>query len=285
MRPCSLSLLTRLKESSKSSSRFTLFKLKSSIPENNNRLRIIFMSIIVFPRLLFFNISHFLFPLLFIWISLLGVIYFLFSLTINNFNNFVGLVTLIGIIFGFFQYYVKGYKENVQKKLVQYLTKLSLPEDEFTLKDFKSFLKPRTAYNNVEDAILQVEDDFSTKSSPRLRIGIEKLLSNMNLSQSDVQFFKSLEKEMGIKGNKDNLIKAYKEFFEEKKIEFKTRIDKKKIKELMWLLMGNINILGETLVTLGTLDLPDKEPESYDEFFKQASYEILNEVVTSFIFG
>jgi len=205
-------------------------KLKSSIPENNNRLRIIFMSIIVFPRLIFFNISHFLFPLLFIWISLLGIIYFLFSLTINNFNNFVGLVTLIGIIFGFFQYYVKGYKENVQKKLVQYFTKLSLPEDEFTLKDFKSFLKPRNAYNNVEDAILQVEDGFSTKYSPSVRIGIEKFLSNMNLSQSDVQFFKTLEKEMGEKGNKENLIKAYKEFFEEKKIEFKAQIDKKRIK-------------------------------------------------------
>ena len=61
-------------------------------------------------------------------------------------------------------------------------------------------------------------------------------------------------------------------------------MDKKRIKEFMWLLMGNINILGEALVSLETLDLPEKEPESYDEFFSQASYEILNEVVTNFIF-
>jgi hypothetical protein len=31
----------------------------------------------------------------------------------------------------------------------------------------------------------------------------------------------------------------------------------------------------------GTLDLPDKEPECYDKFFKQASNAIFNVAVTS----
>jgi hypothetical protein len=248
-----------------------------------NKLRTWLMFALVFPRILFFNVAHYLFPLLFIWISIYGLVYLLGFLTIINFNVFISLMSLLGIIFGFFQYYIKRYRENIQNKLVKYVTKLTLPK-EFTIKEFKDFIEPKQDYKPIFDKIIKIETPKTFGMFRRTKLfQVDRMLQDLQGSPSDIEVFNKLEKEIG---GKTKLKEAYREFFTYKKEENLKKLEKKNVKEFLWLLMGNINIISEDLIKLETLDLPevDEEPETYSEFFTQTSYEILNEIFTRFIY-
>jgi len=251
-----------------------------------NKVKTYGMFCLVFPRILFFNIAHYLFPLLFIWIALYGLVYLLGFLTINNFNVFISLMSLLGIIFGFFQYYVKGYKKNIQEKLVRYVTKLTIPE-KFSIEDFKKYIKFDNKYKSIFDLI---EKNEKPKPLPMIKhsqyFQFNRILKDIQeqAHKSDMEIYNILEDKLS--GNKELLIEAYQGFFAYKKKEITENLEKKKVREFLLLLLGNINILSEDLIKLETMELPekDKEPETYNEFFTQTSYEILNDIFTKFIF-
>lgn len=252
-----------------------------------NKVKTYGMFCLVFPRILFFNVAHYLFPLLFIWIALYGLAYLFGFLTINDFNVFISLMSLLGIIFGFFQYYVKGYKKNIQDKLVKYVTKLTLPK-KFSIEDFKKYIKYDNKYKSILDLI---EKNEKPKPLPTIKHSqyyqFNRILKDIQeqAHKSDMEIYKLLEEKLH--GNKELLLEAYKGFFAHKKEEILDGLEKKKVREFIFLLLGNINILSESIVNLETMELPDKDKESetYSEFFTQTSYEILNDVFTKFIYG
>jgi hypothetical protein len=112
-------------------------------PKFKNKMSAISKFLFVLPRILFLNISHYMFPLLFFWLPLIAFIHYLGFLEVSDLPRFVSIITLLGIMFGFFQYYFKRYKENIQKKYVSRMTDLVLHNNEFTFNNFKDFVSKK----------------------------------------------------------------------------------------------------------------------------------------------
>jgi hypothetical protein len=83
------------------------------------------------------------------------------------------------------------------------------------------------------------------------------------------------------------LLEAYDKFFNHQKEKVIKNIDMKRLRNLSWFLMSNMNILSEGIATLGTMKLPEEkhEPENYEEYFEKTNHEILNKVFKDLIFN
>jgi hypothetical protein len=253
---------------------------------SKKKIKKYFIAGMVFPRLLFFNVAHFFFPLLVIWIGFIGLIYLLGHLAINNFNNFVGIMSLMGIIFGLFQYYVKSYKENIQTKLSQYVAQITQSQESYSLRHFKDFLSMHNEHSDIEKKLMKIEKStFPVKNIQRQYPDIAGYIKKMSKTiKQDNEIIAKLEED---KKDNHHLINAYKDFFDERKEQIIENLEDRNIKEFLWFLMGNINLFGEAQVMLSTLPLfeEDVEPQTYQDFIKRNNWEILNSILQDFIFG
>lgn len=137
---------------------------------------------LILQRLFFFNALNDLFILTLFWGSLFFIFYFVpfsfgwiplppgFSVT-----NFVALITLIGIIAGFFQLYISNYKETVVQRMQNSVSK-----------HLKNCLKEISPWDFVE----YLKED--SKNSELIN-KVEKFLENdENISQKYMRRYKSL---------------------------------------------------------------------------------------------
>jgi len=256
-------------------------------------LKMLIKFLIVLPRILFFNVSYFLFPLLIVWLGYFGVLGFLKVVALSEtLGEFTYLVSIIGIIFGFFQYYTKRQEEKVQNKIVNHLIKITFQKDCFSFESFIEFLKSKKIGAGI---INKCENIEKGELKDLMRIAqvsrmpgkeITQMFLNIQLpQQEDKTKFILLETEMKKENRYKDLVSSYSKFFEEKKKQLLNEIDKKEINELTWLLLSNINLLDEAYASLFTFEKPKKKPKTYDEFLIFTQYEILDKVISEMVFN
>jgi hypothetical protein len=260
-------------------------------PKFKNMFKAIGKFTLVLPRILFINISHYLFPLLFFWLAIMSIVYFSGYLELTNFGEFVNVITLVGIIFGFFQYYFKRYKENIQKKYVSRMTELVLHNNEFSFHNFQEFVSDKglleidKLIKSKKSAVNQLKQFFYAQ---RRGMAINQFFMNITTQGSkDSIKFLELEDKAEENNKMKGLLEAYKKFFSHQKEKVIKNLDMKKLRSLSWFLMSNMNILSEGIATFRTMKLPEEthEPETYQEFFEKTNHEILNQVFTEIIFN
>jgi len=176
----------------------------------------------VMPRILFFNITYLLFPLLIVWLSFFAVLYFFgFTNMYSTFEEFTYLISIMGIVLGFFQYYVKRHEEKIQNKIVGHLIKLTFPKDKFSFKSFIDFIENINNIERIKKTAKEIEEGKIKPNIlhllPRMS-GKELNLININIPlpwSEDKLKFTLLENNI----SKKDLVKIYKDFFKKKKEE------------------------------------------------------------------
>lgn len=267
------------------------FKSSSSF-QKRFKLKTLLKFLLILPRTLFFNVSYFLFPLLIIWLGYFGILSFLNIIDLSKtLAEFTYLISIMGITFGFFQYYTKRYEEKIQNKIVNHLIKITFQKDYFSFNAFVEFLKSKEHNTQIINICKNIEkgelkDWMRIMQVPRMP-GKEIIQMFLNIQlpqQEDKTKFILLETAMKKENRYEELVDIYSEFFEEKKQQLLEDINKKDINELTWLLLGNINLLDEAYTSLFTFEKPKKKPETYDEFLIFTQYEILDKIISEMVF-
>jgi len=222
----------------------------------------------VFIREFFFNTLYYLFPLILIWISISGL-FFLTDLTqFTPTGKFFEVITVISIILGIFQFYVRRVEKKILKKITQFSQLINqIIEIETDFDHFYQFVKhdsdfkiwinetlhPKLYANDILVKILTegkqrklpfITDLIKNYKGPLVNI----TLSPTNSYQNYAEIEQKASREEFFKGEYyDKLCYYYKEFFGEisddqtlKKIEEK--ID---LAEFGNLTLTNINIFQE----------------------------------------
>lgn len=245
----------------------------------------------VFPRLLFFNVLYYIFPIFIILIfSYIALLYFGY-LKLQDFNNTVPIAGLIGITSGFFQYYIDRYEEKVQQKMLSkmnFITNLIIEESKYN--KFKIFINGSQNFKNINNKIDSIlNQPLAPQLSKILRVpGKTEIFAPSIYPEKFDQNINFQIIEAGIdEKDKQLLLDAYNSFFKNVKNNVKTKIkdNEFELKELMVFLLSNINFVLEAMpafLQISSALEENKKTETYIEFLSDASLDIMNEVLTEY---
>jgi hypothetical protein len=239
-------------------------------------------SLILLIKNLFFNILNDLFILTIIWTVIFAVPY-LFGL-INapqNFINFATIITLMGVLSGFFQFYIKNYKEQVSMKIAksvsQYISGI------IKKISFSDFLK-----NLDKGDKEKIQKIFSGKNNTQWQMAgfRDKNVTfiNMPFQVKDTSTFDNIDylieenmvKDVDI--NFDKLNNLYEIYFKNKFNKFKEEIDEKDLIEVRKLLFSHLIFFDEVLADLEKINLEfdpqedSEKPKGFREHYEKFSY-------------
>lgn len=241
-------------------------------------------SLVLLIKNLFFNILNDLFILTIIWTAIFSILFVSGLLNVPSdfeFTNFATTITLIGVLAGFFQFYIKNYKEQVSQKIanslsqyvVSIIRKISLSDflkniDENDKKDIQKIVSSK---DELKGHLM----GFRSKSFTYI---------NMPFMMQDTSTFENIEylvEENLVKGvnlNFQKLNELYKKYFDGKLKKFKEEIDEKDLIETRKLLFSHLIFFDEVLADLEKINLeytPDEkgEPEGFKEHYEKFSYD------------
>ena len=262
--------------------------------------------ITVSARFVFFNILHSLFPLLLIWLSCIAGVY-LFNSSLINFNpdnDVISVLTLLGILFGFFQYYLRRYEDKVQNKLDVFSRIINQTVAEET--DFNEFLNsientdlknrinkiinPKERLGEVLKTLTDMDKESKRKISSTLR-NIYKSSKPQSFISISISYLPSHEKYKIIEGElndreQEKLKDEYKRFFAEKKVAVKEKIKSNiDMDEYFYLIINNINIVSESYFAFIRREEPpeNKELETSGEFTADLADAIAGELLGKYL--
>lgn len=234
---------------------------------------------LVITRLLFFNVLNDLFMVLIVWCGILGVYCFAGFIKVTAIQDLTGVLTIMGILLGLFQFYIKFYRDQVYQRMlnniVKYFTEIS---KKLTFSNFLKYIEQnhQNFYEKINSE-LRVNPAYPILKifkDERIRGGKE--ITNITLNiypTSDILLSQLLELS---RIGKNELKKIYKEFFELKSKEIKNEIDRLDLVELRKLILPNIMFFDEVMSEIANmmyLSESNKEPESYQEFLQLTIYE------------
>ena len=254
---------------------------RSKIEEGDFKLNIgKWNMFIIFLRLVFFNVMNDLFIVLIIWSILfsLGYVTSLVTIVPGTFSILVGLLSIMGILAGIFQFYIQTYKERISQQVINNLIKhLTRTLKKYSFKDFLEYNEKqnKSFFNEIDDnlkrnpfyAINQVSRGYRRSAKEITNITLNVLAEN------DILLAQSLEYSNIDKGK---LKEAYKAYFENKNKEIKKEIDKLNFDEIRKILFPNIIFFDEIAPQLvsSSYDFENIEkPESYTEFLSNYAQE------------
>lgn len=240
-------------------------------------------SLILLIKNLFFNILNDLFILTIIWTVIFAVLYL--TGLINQPNSFINLatvITLIGVLSGFFQFYIKNYKEQVSMKIANSLSQYVIGI--IRKISFSDFLK-----NLKEEDKTKIQKIISSKDEAKgYMMGFRDknfTFINMPFQVKDTSTFDNVDYlvEEKLVKNIDidfvKLNKLYNEYFKHKLKKFKEEIDEKDLIETRKLLFSHLIFFDEVLADLEKISLEydpgekDEEPEGFREHYEKFSYD------------
>lgn len=259
--------------------------------------KLIFILILLF-RIIFLNSIQYLLFTLIIWMFSVALFIKYGYIPLNEAvpANFYNIIGLVGILAGFFQYYIQRYEDKIQTKLSLKMNKLvSISDREVSFDNFKDFMNKSKNFTKLKKKFkIITEEDEKTKREFRLaqfkwakmpgkEINIYPLL--MPPSRQDE--FKLLEDE--IAGDKDSinlmaeLLEVYKIFFSLKRDEILKIINKENVaNELIEMLFLNINFLTEVKSDIIGVKKEDIENlKSANEFIDNMKVEIFDDLISN----
>lgn len=246
---------------------------------------------LVILRALFFNILNDLFIQTIFWTAFLGGLYSLNILQVRdnfNFSALVGTLSLLGILSGFFQFFIQRYKEEIFSKLVTSVSHLITKEIQTV--SFYNFMKFLEDEGTTEDKKNQGKIKEILSPDRMINYAMHgfrptSLFLSTNIS-GELAAFDLLENYKYITGkdtkiNKDELKNAYERYFNKKVNEFKNEIMENHVEmnEMKKLLFSNIIFFEEAFANLMKTDLEQlavsKTPMSFKDFYNKFIYDCL----------
>jgi len=244
-----------------------------------------FNIMIIILRLLFFNTLNDLFMILIVWSGIFIILYLFFdiiTITSENIQNMINILTILGILLGIFQFYIKSYKEQVYQKTINKIANcINEIIKNITFSDFLIFIenKDKKLYHKLmnisnKDPVypyLKLFRDMRSKNKPTNVI--------FNIYSNNIIIDEILELSLE-KKDKEKLKQYYEKFFNEKRLEIKQKIDMIDVTELRKLFLPNIILFDEIFAELTNLiyfseyEKYKKEPETYQEFLQFMFYEM-----------
>jgi len=257
---------------------------------------------------LYFNILNDSFILAIIWTSVFGLVYLLNPSKIpNNFNfqNFATTITLVGVLSGFFQFYIKNYKEQVSKKVADSISKYLINEiNKINFKDFMLFMKNldeneiknyfnlsnkerqknnklkhlKTLTKRINKIILDEDRAKKNRTFQGIKC-IHQIFLSFKIEPSYLFDYLDYYKEFKEESlNKQWLKESYNAYFKKKYKDFKKQINKEDLMEIRKLLFSSIFFFDEIQADLekSTLDFKDiqkKELNDFRDFYKKFTYD------------
>lgn len=235
--------------------------------------RIVFYSVVLLKQL-FFNVSYDLFPMLLIWLSILGVVILFDWIELPIGSEFITSITAFSILLGLFQYFLKRHEEKIFSKIAQIqnrVNKIVIEESSFDnfyktvdnslVKDFiKWNIEPKLTgidFFKMAFADIEFREIYNKYSKERRPIPIQLGLSNNLSSDQKYSLLELIAENPSESYKKELLSDAYEKFFSDiayhkiiKRIH--NEID---TQEFGILAMSNINILQEVLPDLINIKL------------------------------
>jgi len=243
-------------------------------------------NLIILPRVLFFNVLYYMFPIFLVIIPLEILLLSLGLISISD--NFVQIAVLVGIASGFFQYYIKRYEEKVQQKILSKFGTISkFIRDEAIFIKFENFLSQsgnnefETLKDKIKGEILNIPllERYRLHRRPGGTIIQPVFLETFHYEP--YSYIENLLEEE----HRKTLREAYKEFFEGIKSKAEKDLEKKEhlFKEFGILLLLNLNFIPEAepeFLQMSSEIEKQKEPETFGEFLNNTILEITNKVLT-----
>ena len=240
-------------------------------------------SLILLIKYLFFNALNDLFILTIIWAAIFFILY-LFKL-INpptDFTNLATIITLIGVLSGFFQFYIKNYKEQVSMKITNSLTQYVIKIiKRISLSDFLKSLDNGNK-KDIQKIISSKEEVkgylMGFRPKPFTLINMPAMIKDTSIFDN-IDYLVEEKLVNGIQLDISKLNELYKKYFEEKLKKFKEEIKEKDFIETRKLLFSNLIFFDEVIADLEKINLEysqgdeEKEPEGFREHYEKFSYD------------
>jgi len=253
---------------------------------NVNRDTLSFFAQLIF-RMFFFNTLYYVFPLLIVWLTSTVCFTLLEWLIISDVDLFIRVMSCAGIIFGFFQYYVKRIEEKTDKALSSWVNKIrKTVEERGSFERFLHFLEQNEDYKELRDDIIKTLKrpkkpfKFFTRA---VQIELNYPLYSLLLEQSLNKYRLIEDKYRDNRSKYKLLLEAYQRFFDKAEKEaFKTL--KRYLPELVRVSLVNVRFFAETYSEVFSLSSTDttSEPETAEEFLartiQQVAKKLLREI-------
>jgi len=240
---------------------FSLFSKQEKSPDNDEEKSLNYGAlkvIIVMLKTLFFNVMNDLFILTLFWTILFGIAYLAEILSLPSsfdFNILISVITLLGILSGFFQFYIENYKKQVTDKInsviIEYLRKAIR---DVSMDYFARICDEEPKYKEVLKRIGNIitdQDSKTVKGAPTI-----KSIMNLQLSLNAdthalfhfLEAYAEFSKENSL--NRENLISMYEYYFKKKFEQYKTDINNEDFAEVSDTIFASILFFDEILASI-----------------------------------
>ncbi len=259
-------------------------KKKNSIKETypniikSPNLKIILKIIIVFIRFLFFNILKEIFILSIIWS---GILFFLFVFGVISLKTspqiILSVLTVLGVLSGFFNIYIKNYKETLFLRLNRILKNYFDRIIEINFLDFIYYLEEKKSEEKNKECIDSLKKIILRKNSVSMReLGFRHSIIHISIPYKieDLRVFREVdflikEKEMtkDFKCNKNQIKKYYENYFNDKLNSFKKKINNMNLERIRSVFLFSIFFSEDIYLDLEdvNLNMIEKYEERLDE--------------------
>ncbi len=210
----------------------------------------------------------------------------LFGSSINtNVIAFTSIISALGILSGFFQYYLKNYKENMFDKIINYLVEqVSKFKNEITFGQFLRFIqdKDKNFYSEIisYSRINPLEPTF--KVLRETRSGKDVLNLIFNVFNADDRIYLTLI-ETSDKLDKEKLRRYYASFFEEKGEKIKRELNKLPFTEIRKTVFSDIVFFDEVFTEFIKSQYEvkrERELNSYEDYLTKTVRNIVFHLVS-----
>jgi prepilin signal peptidase PulO-like enzyme (type II secretory pathway) len=235
-------------------------------------------SLILLIRNMFFNILNDSFILIIIWIFIFSLFYILHLIKLPtnfSFQRFAISITLIGVLSGFFQFYIKNYKELVSMKIANSISKYLINVvKKISLNDFLNSLDDKNK-EKIHKIISKKEELKTYLKGFKHRTFT---FIDFPFSLSDTSFFDTFDYLVKTEEIKDikwtDLNGLYKNYFGNKFNEFKKEIDEKDLIGIRKLLFSNLIFFDEVVadlekITFEFVQEENKDPKGFKERYER----------------
>ena len=245
---------------------------------------------LILRRLFFFNILNDLFVLTLFWSSLFFIFYFVpFSFgwipLPQGFNvtNFVALITLIGVIAGFFQLYISNYKESVVQRIQNTVSK-HLKNCLKEISPFIEHLKEDSRNNELAEKVekfLKNDENVSQKYMKRYKTVINSggrrdcpnltIYNLLSPATSDpINIFRNIDYYAGYElsePERGELRENYRSYFDLKRQQFINELLKMDLNGVRKVVFSNIIFFDETFSDYISLNFESSNHADNLDFF------------------